>query len=497
MKKNFYLLIIFTLSIQFIQAKPVTPTVAKNLAISFYQQHSTKVPQTVSLFYTETSSTGEALYYVFNVNSNEGFVIITADDATHPVLGYSTERQFKIPAANTTISSWMKKRKQEIIAVKAANIVATEDITREWAGDFSANNNLTKISQRNNGLNSVATTSVAPMVQTTWDQYPYYNALCPGGVGNNGTSNNASVTGCVATAMAQVMKFWNYPAKGRDSSSYCDCTSGGYTDNYGTLSANYGATTYSWSAMPLNVSSPDSAVAILMYHCGVSVDMDYDPNGSGADALSIETGGQPCSQIALVKYFKYDSATIQGYQKTEGGYSDTAWVSLIKIDLNAGRPVIYEGNDSIEGGHCWVCDGYDVNNNLHMNWGWSGDDDGYFPVTNLTTNDGGAFNPDQEQEVLVGIQPPPSALGIATVNKNPEGVSVYPNPAHNNLFISATENINSISVTDMIGQTVIANQKTTPQQAQNIDISTLADGVYLLKVNSIDNQVKVIRFIKN
>lgn len=497
MKKQLYLFIIFILGIQFIQAKPVTSTVAKNLAIAFYQQHSAKIPQTVSLFYTETSSTGEALYYVFNINSNDGFVIITADDAAHPILGYSTERQFKIPAANTTISYWMKKRKKEIIAVKAANIVATEYITREWAGDFSANNNLTKISQRNNGLNSVAATSVAPMVQTTWDQSPYYNALCPGGVGNDGTSASASVTGCVATAMAQVMKFWNYPTQGRDSSSYCDCTSGGYTDTYGTLSANYGATTYSWSAMPLNVSSPNLAVATLMYHCGVSVDMDYDPNGSGADALSIETGGQPCSQIALVQYFKYDSTTIQGYQKTEGHYSDTAWVSLIKIDLNAGRPVIYEGNDSIEGGHCWVCDGYDVNNNLHMNWGWSGDDDGYFPVTNLTTNDGGAFNPDQEQEVLVGIQPPPSALGIAPVNKNVVEISVYPNPASNELCINTTESTSSIYVTDIIGHVVISNQKVTPEQTQSIDISNLTTGVYLVKINTTDNQTKTIKIIKN
>jgi peptidase C10-like protein/Spi protease inhibitor/type IX secretion system substrate protein len=495
MKKNICLLIIFTFVMQLVQAKPVTPTTAKNLAISFYQQHSAKIPQTVSLFYTETSSTGEALYYVFNINSNDGFVIITADDAAHPILGYSTERQFKIPAANTTISYWMKKRKQEIIAIKAANIIATEDIAREWAGDFSVNNNL---SQRTSNPNSVATASVAPMVQTTWDQSPYYNALCPGGVGNDGTSANASVTGCVATAMAQVMKFWNYPAQGRDSSSYCDCTSGGYTDNYGILSANYGATTYSWSAMPLNVSSPDSAVAILMYHCGVSVDMDYDPNGSGADALSIETGGQPCSQIALVQYFKYDSATIQGYQKTEGHYSDTAWVSLIKIDLNAGRPVIYEGDDSTQGGHCWVCDGYDVNNNLHMNWGWSGADDGYFPVTNLTTNDGGLFNPVLEQEVLVGIQPPPSASGIASVNNHALGINVYPNPTHNNLFITTDANTTSVSVTDIIGQTVIADQKVVgTQQTQSIDISTLANGVYLVKISLIDNQTKVIKVIKN
>jgi hypothetical protein len=423
MKKNICLLIIFTFVMQLVQAKPVTPTTAKNLAISFYQQHSTKIPQTLTLFHTETSSTGEALYYVFNVNANDGFVIITADDAAHPILGYATEKQYVIPKAHTGIGYWMNKRKKEIIALKAAKIQATADIIREWAGDFSATSNLNKASQRTNNPHAVTTTSVAPMVQTTWDQSPYYNGLCPGGVGNNGTSGAASVTGCVATAMAQVMKYWNYPTHGISSSSYCDCTASGFTDQWGTLSVNYAATTYSWSAMPLSVVSPNNAVATLMYDCGVSVDMDYDSNESGADALSIETGGSPCSQIALVQYFGYDSTTIQGYQKTEGGYSDSAWIAIVERDLNAGRPVIYEGNDTTQGGHCWVCDGYDVNNNLHMNWGWSGYSDGYYSVTNLsTTGSGSLFNPVGEQEVLVGIQPPINVdAGITYIN-SPSGV---------------------------------------------------------------------------
>ena len=410
MKRNFYSSLILMLCINLVQAKPVIVSIAKNLAITFYKQHSTKNPQTIALAYTENSSVGEALYYVFNINTDDGFVIVTADDAAHPIIGYSTKNKFILPKPNTNINYWLSNRKKEIIAIKEANIEATVDIAREWGGDFSSNNNLRK----SNNLNSVTTVSVAPLVQTIWDQSPYYNALCPG------TGANESVTGCVATAMAQVMKYWNYPAQGRDTSSYCDCTAGGYTDQWGTLSANYGATTYSWSAMPLLVNSPNLAVATLMYQCGVSVDMDYDANGSGADALSVETGGGPCSQIALVKYFKYDSTTIHGYQKIAGGYTDTTWIALIKVDLNAGRPVIYEGDDATQGGHCWVCDGYDATNLLHMNWGWSGQDDGYFMVTDLTTT--GNFNPILNQEVLVGIQPPQNIDAGVSAIVSPTGV---------------------------------------------------------------------------
>ena len=489
MKKNTYALMMFILGINLIQAKPVIPGIAKNLATSFYKQHSSKALQTVTLAYTETSSTGEPVYYVFNINANDGFVIVTADDATRPIIGYSTEKQYVIPAEHTAIAHWMKRRSKEILAIRSANLQPNEEITQEWAGNFNQKTN----AKLTGSTGTVSTASVAPLVKTTWDQSPYYNAMCPG------TGNNQAVTGCVATAMAQVMRFWNYPAKGTGSSSYCDCKSGGYTDQWGTLSANYGATTYSWTAMPLNVSSANTAVATLMYHCGVSVEMDYDVNGSGADALTIETGGSACSQIALVNYFGYDANTIQGYQKTEGNYTDAAWITLVETDLNAGRPVIYEGDDATEGGHCWVCDGYDASNNLHMNWGWSGDDDGYFAVTNFNTGTGSnAFNPVEEQEILVGIQPPPTTTGITSNNASNENSNLYPNPAHTNLFIQVTENTSSVSVTNVMGQTVVAEQHINgSQQLHTLDIANLMNGVYFVKLNSSDNQSKVIRFIKN
>ena len=412
------------------QAKPVTPIAAKNLALSFYKQRADMIPQTLTLAYTETSASGEALYYVFNVNTNEGFVIITADDAAHPIIGYSTEKAYVIPEAGSSSKYWMQTRKKEIISIKsivnapsykATHTQEDEIISREWAGDFSGSTN----SQKTNGLNSVNTATVAALVKSTWNQSPYYNAYCPGSTGN-GTGSKAAVTGCVATTMAQIMRYWSYPAKGTGSSTY---TQSSNPNNYPAQTANYGATTYNWSGMPLNDASITStvstfsAVATLMYQAGVSVEMSYSPSGSGAFVLAADVAnGGACAQKSYVTYFGYNATTIKGYQRTHGNYNDAAWLALIETDLNAGRPVQYAGQDPSDGGHTWVCDGYDASGNVHMNWGWAGSDDGFFSINNLLTTNGG-FNPSTNHEILVGIQPPASVdAGIAAI-VSPAGVA--------------------------------------------------------------------------
>src|ERR1035437_3310116 len=247
--------------------------------------------------------------------------------------------------------------------------------------------------------------TVAPLVQTTWNQSPNYNAMCP----------SSSVTGCVATAMAQIMRFWNCPAVCTGSSSYCDCTSGGFSNQYGTLSANYGATTYNWSNMPLNVTGANTDVATLNYQCGVSVEMDYSPSGSGAQVI----GGNPSAQYSYITYFGYDPNTIQGLDKAS--YSDAQWIALLKGDLNIGRPIQYIGADPSAGGHTWVCDGYDTNDNFHMNWGWGGADDGYFGINALSA---GGYTFSDQNAALIGIQPLASIAldaGVAAVN-SPSGI---------------------------------------------------------------------------
>ncbi len=402
MKKLYNFLIVFVLGTNIVIANQITLNAAKGVAENFYKQNSKNIVSSINLAFTETSDNGLPVYFVFNINANDGFVIVSPEDACHAIIGYSTKKQFVQPLNRSNISNWLVKRKNEIVYIRNNNITASAEIAEEW----------TAYQTNQKALRSSTNTSVAPLVQTTWDQSPNYNAMCP----------SSSVTGCVATAMAQIMRFWSYPAKGIGSNSYCDCTAQGFTVQNGTLTANFAATTYNWSAMAYGASS--TSVANLMWDCGVSVDMDYSPSGSGAQVLAVDANSEgKCAQNAYVQNFGYNSSTIQGYERTlnsnpNSGYSDAAWIALIETDIAAGRPVEYAGQDPTQGGHTWVCDGYDVNNNFHMNWGWGGSSNGYFSINNLNTG----YNPSTYHQILVGIQPPPPIdAGIATVIK-PTGI---------------------------------------------------------------------------
>jgi hypothetical protein len=377
MKKITCFFIAFIFGMNLVSAKPITSQTAKDLALTFFKQHKGNALLSATLAHTGMLADGTPAYFVFNINENDGFIIISADDAAHPVIGYSTKDHYIIPEGKSNIGKWLVTRTKEIAAIRAVNAQPDFEIKREWAGNFTSN-----LSARGSNNNSV--TSVSPLCSSTWDQSGggtvQYNNLCPGG----------SVTGCVATAMAQIMRFWSYPAHGTGSSSY---TAG----SYGTLSCNYGATTYNWSAMPL--TSSNSNVALISYQAGVSVEMNYSPSGSGAYVI---TADDPiCAQNSYVQYFGYDPAIIQGLYRS--GYSDATWISMLENDLIAGRPIQYVGDDPTQGGHTWVCDGFDATNNFHMNWGWGGYDDGYYSINNLNTSSG--FNPSQNHEALMGIQP--------------------------------------------------------------------------------------------
>ena len=321
-------------------------------------------------------------FYVFNAG-NEGFVIVAGDDNVSPILGYSYEGAFDPNNIPPNAQKWLEGYKNEIRYVIEQEISATEQIQREWTDYY----NNTPRQVRKSG-------SVAPLVSTKWNQGTYYNAMCPG------SGNNKAVTGCVATAMAMIMKYWNYPVMGSGFRSY-------NSQNYGTLSANFGITTYDWNNMPnqLTASSTQTqkdAVATLMYHCGVSVNMNYSPSGSGAYTV----GPAPSSEHALKTYFGYKN-TLSG--KNKSSYTDANWKNLLKTELNNGRPILYSGHGS-GGGHAFVCDGYDDNDFFHFNWGWGGTGpDGYYAINALnppalgTGGGSGGFN--TSQQAIIGIEP--------------------------------------------------------------------------------------------
>lgn len=373
-----------------LEAKPVSEAAAMKAGMHFLERHTRGafLPGSVALqpVYRAVSkaeqphASSEALVYFFVFNAGtRGFVMVSGDDVVEPVLAYSDEGAFQPENLADATRKWLEHYKAQIREAINLQLEATEAIRTAWENLL-----------QDAGPAGPLAGGITPLISTKWNQGNYYNALCP----YDGTYSQRTVTGCVATAMAQIMKFWNYPANGSGFHSYNH-------SRYGTLSANFGSTSYDWSAMPNSVTSANSAVATLMYHCGVSVDMNYGvaaTGGSGAQTLDVVD--------ALKTYFGYP-ASVQGLYRSN--YTESQWKTVLKNELNAGRPIQYAGTGT-GGGHSFVCDGYDNNDFFHFNWGWSGSSDGYFSVNalnpgNLGTGGGtGGFN--SNQRAIVGISAP-------------------------------------------------------------------------------------------
>ncbi len=382
---------------------------AQNVALNFFKittsNPASHTPIAATLKYTQTNAANSVNFYVFDISPMKGFVIVAANDNVIPILGYSTESGFNANFRKTGVANWANKTTTNIDLALQNNALADERINKQWAAYRQGQN-----------LGVEKNIIVGPLCTTTWDQEndinnppPFlYNLYCP----YNVADTQRCLTGCVATAQAQVMKYWNYPAQGMGSYSYNDAVSNNYSFNYGIQSSNFAAHTYQWSLMTpvLTGEEPgaqDSAVALLMYDCAVSVGMDFgDDNQDGSAAFAVLSEVLPdsdCSQYALVKYFSYNPDSIRGI--LESSYSSSSWTNLMKNELNLGRPILYGGEDATAGGHEWVCDGYDANNNLHMNWGWGGLDNGFFAINNLTTTGTGTFNPVLNDDAVIGIVP--------------------------------------------------------------------------------------------
>ena len=478
-----------SLSAQSLTETPVVSVQeAQTIALNFFRVtvpgFNAHTQLTASLKYTKTVPGHTVAFYVFDIDPAPGFVIVAANKNVTPILAYSTERKFNTDFNHVGVSNWMYKTSENIYLALQQNAKADERIAGLWT-----------VYEQEQKPSATKNNTVSPMVTTLWDQEslgnppPYlYNLYCP----YNNTDHQRCLTGCVATAQAQIMKFWNYPAQGTASFSYLDNVSNGYSYNYGNQSANFGITTYDWANMPVTMTDTtaginDTAVAVLMYHCAVSVGMDFgddNQSGSGAEAVQADAGaGQACSEYALPNYFSYNPATIRGVY--ESNYTQANWIALIEGELTGGRPVLYEGNDSIQGGHAWVCDGFDANDMFHMNWGWSGIDNGYFAVTNLTTS--GNYNPIQDEEALIGIEPLSPATGVNTTTDF--SFNVFPNPAKNDIVVQVekTARETTLFLKNVLGQTLLS--KNISDLNTRIDLSEFSSGFYLFELRQGDKSV--------
>ncbi|KAA5543396.1 thiol protease/hemagglutinin PrtT [Adhaeribacter rhizoryzae] len=331
----------------------------------------------------------QPFYYVFSAKETGGTVFVAADDRVTPILGYTLKGGYDPAKMPPSLIKWLENYKNEI---RFAEKQATANPTAQ-----SAWQDLKTGDKTSSSSDLTTAEEVDPLLTTTWNQSPYYNELCP----YDNAARQKAVTGCVATAMAQIMRYWKYPAKGSGFHSYNH-------EKYGTLSANFSNTTYDWNNMPNRLTGPNAAVATLMQNIGVSVDMNYDVaanGGSGAYVISSASPVQHCSEYALKTYFGYTE--VKGVERND--YTLSAWIELLKKELSEGRPILYAGFGS-GGGHAFVCDGYDQNNMFHMNWGWDGAYDGFFAISALnpsgvgTGGGTGGFN--SNQQAVINIKAP-------------------------------------------------------------------------------------------
>ena len=370
MKKTLLLIALIALTIGQIVAGPVDAQRAQQIGNRFMSATAlTNLKTDIQLNLVYTSTTRNAVdYYAFNVSGNNGFVIVAGDDRVKPILAYSTTGSFDANDISDGFGFTLNSFSEEIQYVREHNLEATADIVAEWKS--VAENGIIKQGRGNSAV-------VGPLLQTTWHQNFPYNSQCPEDPEGNGGYVYA---GCVATAMGQVMKFWDYPAQGEGSYTY-------YPDGYPQQTANFGETEYHFELMPNDLDSLSTEedyfyIAQFLHHCGIAVEMMYGANGSGAYSGDVPP--------ALRNYFRYscdDHITNYGGGWWGQGYSNEQWAQMLKDGgLDEGIPLYYSGQDDTgAGGHAFVCDGYDENDYFHFNWGWSGKDDAWCPIGALNT----------------------------------------------------------------------------------------------------------------
>lgn len=309
--------------------------------------------------------------YIFNI-SGGGFIIVSGDKSSVPIIGYSDEANISDSKLNSNFDYWIQNYIDQIDFFRSNSTTSTPESKAKWSFLLD-----------DQGPNPfVSTKAISPFLRSNWGQSGNYQILCPS------DAQGHALVGCVATAMAQVIYYYRYPATGNGSHSY-------YASGYGTQSVNFGASTYDYNYMAFKASTPMYEIAELSYHCAVSVDMSFGYDGSGANTYDVDD--------ALEDYFRYDN---DAHYESKFGVGNTTWKSWIRDDIDNFYPVIYSGSGS-GGGHAFIIDGYDGTDYFHFDWGWDGYANGYFYLDALNPA-GSDFN--DWQGAVFEIHPPTSAF---------------------------------------------------------------------------------------
>ena len=370
-------------------------------------------------------------FYVFNAENNGGFVIVSGDDRTAEILGYSRTGRLDMDKIPENMKWWLESYAQQIAALGSGTQASGRATTR-------------------------SASAISPLILTKWDQYTPYNLMCPDGnyVDYDETGYDASkrcVTGCVATAMAQVMYYHQWPSGCSGVASY---SMGYYDDDWNFVPTHtfkaLPAIEFKWSKMKKTYSGSETdesatAVAELMRYCGQAVSMEYDLSENGGS-------GAYLSPSVLVQTFGYNK-NLKLLERDN--YTTGQWEEIVYNELAANRPVLYTGRTPSDeygnsSGHEFIVDGYDGNGCFHINWGWSGTSDDYFVLSvadpavqgagGSASNQGFRFY----QTAMIGVQPSSGETLVPTLQGWIDAGSFL---SKNYTRESAAENFEKVSLT--------------------------------------------------
>ena len=445
-------------------ASPVDVNTARQLGLKYVQGNASKQVANLDLAYTQTTESGTNALYVFNFEG--GYMIVAADDVAQPILAFGEEGCFDANNIPEGLAYYLRHYARQIEYAVTNNIAADPEIAEQW-----------EQIRRYGAIRGERSTrgDVAPLISTNWNQDSPFNAYCPTGQGGPG---GRAYAGCVATAMSMVMKRWNWPDHGQGSHSYTP-------SGYAMQSVDFESTYYQWDNMPNNVNNSNyQAVALLMYHCGVAVNMQYGPNGSGAHSQDVPD--------AIFNYFRY---TKNANRLDRDLYTRYEWEEILISNLQEGFPMYYSGAEG-NSGHAFVCCGYrESDRKFYFNWGWSGFNNNYFAIDALNTYSGN-FN--DYQAVIIdmipdyvydGLIPAITDLGVVSENAHSRvGVVSWTNPTVS-MDGTALENIEQV-VLLRNDQEIFSQANVTPGEVMTFEDNVPDYECYTYRIYFMSNGAK-------
>ena len=341
-------------------------------------------------------SSPNADYYILNISNGSGYVIVSGDDRFRDVIGYSTTGQFSTESAPAALTHLLSTLSAEMQAAK----------------DYYDENGITTVESDRNLLTSAS--SIPPLIKTHWQQVYPFNAQVPVSYSGQYSSYHGKASvGCVALSIAQVMNYWKYPSQGQGG-TYANI-------NYDNVYVNFSEQTYNWDNIAKEygsywdddgvmrngeyTQSQADEIAKICYQIGVAVDMLWNVDGlGGSGTVEDYIPRALTNQFGYNKYAKHRFRDVLGVEEFQ---------NEIINDLSAGRPVIFNAISTLNNGHSFILDGYDASTDMfHVNWGWRGQDNGYYAISVLTPTSTGMGNFVSNQNAVLGVQPTEMDFGF-------------------------------------------------------------------------------------